>query len=113
MEGSTGDAEGREANYRFDRSTYPPEARRGKGGVRIGDLTILPGLRRLERHDFGFLLRARRADRVALHSDAYAVIPASFQLRYRVVTETSRGEHQSTPIASLPGFERFLQSLMG
>jgi hypothetical protein len=75
------------------------------------DNTILPGLWRIEPHDFGFQLRTPLTDRVAVLAEVRFAIPVDFQIRYRVVTETSRGESQAARLAALPGFERFIQSL--
>jgi hypothetical protein len=110
IEGSDGDAEGREANYKFAFQQFPGAKRGRNGGVTLDD-TILPGLGRRVEKDFGFLLRAPQHDQAALAKELNAVISPALNIRHRMVTETSPGETVRTSLASVLNHEAFLASI--
>jgi Putative DNA-binding domain len=110
IDGTSGDAEGRDADYKFAFSAFPKGLRGRDGGIALDD-TILPSLGRSVRKDFGFFLRQPVSNLPALRSD-FRLILANLALRYRVVTETSPGEEISTPFANLLKPDDLFDSLL-
>lgn len=108
IEGASGIAAGRQADYRFHFTDFPRGARGRSSSVSLDD-TILPGLARDEKRDFGFQLRALPSEKADLLEELRSVLPSGLQIDYRVVSETSRGERKSTSIAELIDHERFLE----
>jgi hypothetical protein len=111
VEGTRGDAPGRESDYKFSVQTFPKRKRDGRGGIRLDD-TILPSLAMMEERDFGFLLRAPADDREALLRELRLVVSSSLTLRYRVVTETSPGESATTTLVSFIDHDEILGSVL-
>jgi hypothetical protein len=111
VEGTDGDAEGREADYKFAFQQFPSEKRGRSGGISLDD-TILPGLVRQVETDFGFLLRSSQHDHDALLRELKAVLSPTLIMRYRVVTETSPGETVRTPIVDVLDHESFFESIL-
>ena len=110
VEGTAGDAEGRDADYKFAFSAFP-QGQRGRNGSISLDDTILPSLGRSVRKDFGLLLREPASNLPALRRD-FGLMLADLTLRYRIVTETSPGETITTPIASLVNPDKVFDSLL-
>ena len=64
-----------------------------------------------EESDFGLFLRASQHDRDGLMRDLKSMIAENFVVRFRVVTETSRGETIRNRVAPLLDYKRFINSL--
>ena len=109
VEGTDGDPAGRESDIRFSAS-FPRGPRVRNSGTRLDD-TILPGLTMYEEADFGLLLRGTARDREAILRDLTEVLAAELTLRYRVVTETSRGETVRTALSSFLRDAQFVESV--
>ena len=110
VEGTFGDAIGREDDYKFHLSQFPAGHRGHSGGVSIDD-TILPSLARQLETDFGFFLRGLEDDRNGLRLDFNRMLSPSLVLQYRVVTETSPGETVTAALATFIQADPFFDSL--
>lgn len=110
VEGTSGDAEGRDADYKYAFSTFSRSQRGRDGSISLDD-TILPSLGRSVRKDFGFFLREPANNLPALRRDLRFML-ANLALRYRIVTETSPGETITTPFASLVQSDELFDSVL-
>lgn len=77
-------------DYVFDTQKFP-KGWGGFGGVRL-DVTILPSMAMSEERPLGLVLRPRSIDQADILPELEKMLPTSFELEYRVVSETSRGE---------------------
>ena len=111
VDGTDGDAEGREADYKFSFQEFPSGTRKGAGGISLDD-TILPGLARQDHADFGFFLRASQHNPDALLGELKTLLSPSLLLRYRVVTETSRGETIGTRLMDVLNYDSFFETIL-
>jgi hypothetical protein len=89
------------ADYRFDASALPKDGALGLGGIRI-DPTILPGLHMDEKIDIGIFLRPTSFDEQAIADDLSELL-RGLTVRYRAVSETSRGDVVSTELSTVLG----------
>lgn len=110
LERASGLSVDRRSDYRFHFVDFP-KGNRGRSGSMSLDDTILPGLSRHEKRDFGIHLRASPKDHMALLGDLRTLLSPDLQVHYRVVTETSRGEPKSSYVAALIDHERLIESL--
>jgi hypothetical protein len=110
VEGTDGDAPGRESDYLFSFSQFPGSARGRSSSISLDD-TILPGLRRYFEADFGFLLRSPAHDHDGILRELKTVVSPDLVLRYRIVTETSPGETIRTPLASIIEYDKFFETI--
>ena len=101
---------GCEEDYKFSYSGFP--TRRGsRGGIRIDD-TILPSLVLIEKRDFGVQLRPQSLSKEHLIAEMREMISPDFELRFRIVSETSPGELSGTKLAELFDYNTFCESLL-
>ncbi|HEX2541468.1 MAG TPA: ATP-binding protein [Caldimonas sp.] len=110
VEGNDGEPAGRGADIKFAFPEFPRGARGRSGGIRL-DGTILPGLAMYEESDFGFFLRAAQHDRDGVLGDLKNLLSDNFVVRFRVVTETSRGETIRAQLSPLLDHERITDKL--
>lgn len=110
VEGTDGDPVGRSGDFKFASRDFPRGTGSGSDNTRL-DNTILPGLATYTETDFGFFLRASQHDRDGLKQDLQQMLSDNLMVRFRVVTETSRGETTRVQVAKFLNYERFLDSL--
>ena len=103
----SGNFDGRENDYKFSYSDFP--SKRGcNSGIRIDD-TILPSLTLTEKRDFGLQLRPASLTKEHLIAELRMMIPNEYELKFRVVSETSPGELRSKKLADLIDYDKFVQ----
>jgi hypothetical protein len=110
VEGTDGEPAERSRDIQFRFVDFPRGNRGRSSGIRLDD-TILPGLSTSIETDFGFVLRPPTLDQAGLVAELKCLICDDFQMRFRVVTETSRGETKRTPIAPLIEMDAFARAV--
>jgi hypothetical protein len=109
LEGTDGGLAGRSDDFKIDRRDFPCGAN-GRDNISLDD-TILPGLAVYAEADFGFFLRASQHDRGGLTADLKNMLSDDLVVRFRIVTETSRGETMRAQVAPILDAQRFLDAL--
>ena len=105
-----GHCDGREDDYKFALSDFPMK-RGGIDGIRIDD-TILPSLTLTERRHFGLQLRPASLSKECLIAELRAMLPTDFELKFRVVSETSPGELRSKILVDLIDYDEIVKVLV-
>jgi hypothetical protein len=105
----SGHFDGREDDYKFSYLSFPMTRDRSSG-IRLDD-TLLPSLAHCEEREFGLHLRPASLSMEHLIAELRAMIPAEFELQFRVVSETSPGELRSKALVDLIDYEAFVESM--
>jgi hypothetical protein len=97
-------------DYKFSFFDFP--TRRGRSsGIRIDD-TILPSLALVEKKDFGLQLRPKSLSEEDLIAECRTMIYPDFEIKFRVVSETSPGELLTKKVAEVIDFDEFVKSMV-
>lgn len=84
----------------------------GRGdNLRLDD-TILPSLALSEKRSFELQLRPTSFSKEHLIAELRAIIPSEFELKFRVVSETSPGELRSKKLADLIDYDEFVETVL-
>jgi hypothetical protein len=92
-------ADGRNHDYLFDPAKFPPKTGMRHGSIPL-DTTILPSLSVKELKPMGLFLRPQTNELDAVIAELSLLLSENTELRYRVVSELSRGETRGSQIAT-------------
>jgi hypothetical protein len=96
---------------KINREHFPRPFRRG--GIRVGDDTILPGLiHEHSDHELGFSLPTAPVTVEEMVHELESIFTADAFLSYRAVSETSRGEIQRIRFRDVLALPRFAEEVL-